>query len=282
MKPDWLKQRLTAAKQAAPMWSELAEAVQEVFEQQVEPLLTRLRGLSSAYTMTSEDLALRIAELGEFFILSERVDKEDWPLALMQRHDEIHLKKTDYPLVSTLSREFSGMKVTWEPLYAPKDQALYPYGTRFSIKSQLDSETIPPDDWFMTSRGVIRLPLTSLQASFPGALTVDDQATAFEEVMTRFIEPLVPLHIVFEGAQYYLRYVLPELEELIKHVLHEAGQTFPPALERLERVAGTKADAVQTMPAANNGVEYQYSQRARMDVQPLDSWTLDRPIPGQA
>jgi len=65
-------------------------------------------------------------------------------------------------------------------------------------------------------------------------------------------------------------------------VLHEAGQTFPPALERLERVAGTKADAVQTMPAANNGVEYQYSQRARMDVQPLDSWTLDRPIPGQA
>ena len=76
MKHDWLKQRLTAAKQAAPMWTELAEAVQEVFEQQIEPLLTRLRGLSSAYTMTSDDLALRISELGEFFLISDRVMKQ--------------------------------------------------------------------------------------------------------------------------------------------------------------------------------------------------------------
>lgn len=279
MKTGWLKERLTAAKQAAPMWAELADAVQEVFEQQIEPLLERLRGLSSAYTMTSEDLALRIAELGEFFILSDRVAEADWPLALMQRHDEIHLKKTDYPIISTLSREFNGMKVSWEPLYAPKDQTLYPYGTRFSIKSQLETETIPVDDWFMTSRGVIRLPLTALQTSFPGVVTVDDQATAFEEVMTRFIEPLIPLHIVFEGAQYYLQYVLPELDEIFALLLADAGQTLPPILEKLEK-ATAKSDAVQTLPVANNSVEYQYSQRARLDVQRLDSWTLDRPIPG--
>ncbi|WCH25174.1 hypothetical protein [Aeromonas salmonicida] len=279
MKQDWLKQRLTAAKQAAPMWSEFAEAVQEVFEQQIEPLMSRLRGLSSAYTMTSDDLALRIAELGQFFILSERVEKADWPLALMQRHDEIHLKKTDYPLVSTLSREFGGMKVSWEPLYAPKDQALYPYGTRFSIKSQLENETIPVDEWFLTSRGVIRLPLTALQSSFAGALTVDEQATAFEEVMTRFIEPLIPLHIVFEGAQYYLQYVLPELDEAIRLLLIESGETFPPALESRDRIT-TTSQSSQIMPPANNAVPYKYSQRARLDVQPLDSWTLDRPIPG--
>ncbi|WP_147822899.1 hypothetical protein [Aeromonas hydrophila] len=279
MKPDWLKQRLTAAKQAAPMWTEFAEAVQEVFEQQIEPLLSRLRGLSSAYTMTSDDLALRIEELGEFFILSERVDKADWPLALMQRHDEIHLKKTDYPLVSTLNREFGGMQATWEPLYAPKNQTLHPYGSRFSIKSQLENETIPADEWFLTSRGVIRVPLTALQSSFAGAKTVDEQATAFEEAMTRFIEPLVPLHIVFEGAQYYLQYVLPELEEVIVLLLAEVGQSHPAALEVLDLLTA-KSDAVQTMPAANNSVEYRYSQRARLDVLPLDSWTLDRPIPG--
>lgn len=279
MKPDWFKQRLTAAKQAAPMWTELAEAVQEVFEQQIEPLLTRLRGLSSAYTMTSDDLALRISELGELFLLSDRVDETDWPLALMQRHDEIHLKKTDYPLVSTISREFSGMKVTWEPLYAPKDQVRFPYGSRFSIKSQLEFEDIPESEWFLTSRGVIRLPLTSLQSSFVGATSIDDQATAFEAVMNRFIEPLIPLHIVFEGAQYYLQYTLPELEEVIKHLLTSANQTFPRVLEVVE-VARTKSDAVQTMPIANNGVEYKYSQRARLDAQRLDSWTLDRAIPG--
>lgn len=279
MKPDWFKQRLTAAKQAAPMWTELAEAVQEVFEQQIEPLLTRLRGLSSAYTMTSDDLALRISELGEFFLLSDRVDETDWPLALMQRHDEIHLKKTDYPLVTTISREFNGMKVTWEPLYAPKDQVRFPYGSRFSIKSQLEFEDIPESEWFLTSRGVIRLPLTSLQSSFVGATSIDDQATAFEAVMNRFIEPLIPLHIVFEGAQYYLQYTLPELEEVIKHLLTSANQTFPPVLEVVETATG-KDDAVQTMPTANNGVEYTYSQRARLDAQRLDSWTLDRAIPG--
>lgn len=279
MKPDWFKQRLTAAKQAAPMWTELAEAVQEVFEQQIEPLLTRLRGLSSAYTMTSDDLALRISELGEFFLLSDRVDETDWPLALMQRHDEIHLKKTDYPLVTTISREFNGMKVTWEPLYAPKDQVRFPYGSRFSIKSQLEFEDIPESEWFLTSRGVIRLPLTSLQSSFVGATSIDDQATAFEAVMNRFIEPLIPLHIVFEGAQYYLQYTLPELEEVIKHLLTSANQTFPRVLEVVE-VARTKSDAVQTMPIANNSVEYKYSQRARLDAQRLDSWTLDRAIPG--
>ena len=279
MKPDWLKQRLTAAKQAAPMWSELAEAVQEVFEQQIEPLLTRLRGLSSAYTMTSDDLALRISELGEFFLLSDRVDETDWPLALMQRHDEIHLKKTDYPLVTTISREFNGMKVTWEPLYAPKDQVRFPYGSRFSIKNQLEYEDIPESEWFLTSRGVIRLPLTSLQSSFADAASIDDQATKFEAIMNRFIEPLIPLHIVFEGAQYYLQYTIPELEEVIKQVLASAGQTFPAVLEVVE-VARTKSDAVQTMPIANNGVEYKYSQQARLDAQPLDSWTLDRAIPG--
>lgn len=281
MKADWLKQRLTAAKQAAPMWSELAEAVQEVFERQVEPLLERLRGLSSAYTMTSEDLALRIAELGQFFTLSDRVDKADWPLALMQRHDEIHLKKTDYPIVSTLSREFNGMQATWEPLFAPKDQTLYPYGSRFSIESQLDSETIPPDEWFMTSRGVIRLPLTALSSSFPELPSVDEQATAFEEVMTRFIEPLVPLHIVFEGAQYYLLYIIPELEEVIATLLQEAGQTFPAALEGLDVVKHNAIDLVQFMPAANNAVEYRNSGRARVDAMSLDAWTIDRPIPGQ-
>lgn len=280
MKPDWLKQRLTAAKQAAPMWAELAEAVQEVFEQQIEPLFTRLRGLSSAYTMESNDLALKIEELGQFFALSDRVEQADWPLALMQRQDEIHMKKTDYPLINTISREFAGMKVSWEPLYAPKDQELYPYGSRFTIQSQLNDESIPADEWFMTSRGVIRLPLTALQNSFAGANTVDEQAAAFEEVMTRFIKPLVPLHIVFEGAQYYLQYTLAELDEVIALLLQEAEQTFPPALEKLELVT-SKADTVQTMPPADNRVEDRYASSARFDALRMDAWTLDRPIPGQ-
>ncbi len=284
MKTDWLKQRLTAAKQASPMWAELAEAIQEVFEGQIEPLLDRLKGLTSAYTMDSDDLLQRINELGEFFILSDRVDKADWPLALMQRHDEIHMKKTDYPLLNTISREFSGMKATWEPLYAPKDQVNYPYGSRFVIKSQLEYETIPAKDWFMTSRGVIRLPITSLH-NFGDALSIDERAAAFEEVMTRFIEPLIPLHIVFEGPQYYMIYTVRELEEIFRLLLAECGQTFPPALEsnmlkRPEELATAPDGITQTMPVMNNGVAYAYSYRARMDASPLDAWTLDRQFPG--
>ena len=208
MDSNWFKQRLTGAKQGAPMWAELADTVQALFDQQVSPVLSRLRGMTSTFTMAEEDLVRRVDDLGPFFSLSNRVEIEDWPLALMQRQDEIHLKKTDYPIVSTINREFTGMQVEWQPLWAPIDQEAWPYGTRFTTLDLMPDEDIPPEGWFLTARGVIRLPMDRLAAVFPDLGSIDEQTAAFEGVLKQLVEPLIPLHIVYDGSRYFVSFIL--------------------------------------------------------------------------
>lgn len=280
MDSNWFKQRLTAAKQAAPMWTELADTVQQLFDQQVTPVLDRLRGMTSTFTMEREDLSRKINDLGPFFATSDRVAEEDWPLALMQRQDEIHLKKTDYPIVSTINREFTGMKVEWQPLWAPIDQEAWPYGTRFTTKEWMPFEDIPPEGWFMTARGVIKLPVDKLQGVLPLLQTVDEQTTEFESILRRLVEPLIPLHIVYDGAQYYITYVLQEADEWIAALAWDATQTSPPARERVELTTRWITAASETYPPANNPGEYRHSARARLDAFRIDAWTIDKPLPG--
>ncbi|WP_429169403.1 hypothetical protein [Aeromonas hydrophila] len=275
MRENWFRQRLTKAKQAAPMWGELADAVQQIFAQQVEPIIERLRGMGSAFTMSPEDLNRRIEELGPFFWLSDRVAKEDWPLALLQRQDEIHLKKTDYPLISTIAREFSGMQVDWAPLYAPKDQSKWPYGSRFTTLEMMEFEDIPPEDWFMTARGVIRVPLPKLAQAFVPGDTVDEQCAEFEAILARFVTPLIPLHIVFDGAQYYLEYTLKEAEEWATLNGVDVATEYPPAVEGKETASHNADIATEYPPASNNNL---FVGRLFFDQQGIDSWTIDKPL----
>lgn len=273
MRENWFRERLTKAKLSTPMWMELADAVQEIFTGHVEPILERLQGMGSAFTMVPEDLDRRIEELGPFFWLSDRVGREDWPLALLQRQDEIHLKKTDYPLVSTIAREFSGMQVEWSPLYAPIDQKKYPYGKRFTTQEMMVFEDIPTDQWFMTSRGVIRVPLPRLsEASLPGN-TIDEQCAEFEAIIARFVAPLIPLHIVFDGAQYYLEYNMTEGDEWLDLLLCDITQTCPPAIEGKEAATPPTAD-IETVYPPLTGNDNQV-RRNRMDGIPMDAYQMD-------
>lgn len=275
MKENWLRQRLTKAKQSAPMWSELADTVQEVFACHVEPIIDRLRGMGGAFTMSHADLERQIDELGPFFCLSDRVAIEDWPLALLQRQDEIHLKKTDYPLVSTIAREFSGMQVDWAPLYAPKDQSRWPYGTRFTTLEMMEFEDIPPDGWFMTARGVIRVALPKLARAFVPGDTVDEQCAEFEAILARFVTPLIPLNIVFDGAQYYLEYTMKEGGEWAELNAIDVATEYSPAVESKE-LASSVSDISTEFPAANNNNPYVGQQY--FDQQGIDSWTIDKPL----
>ncbi|MFM5095032.1 hypothetical protein ACEUCJ_15190 [Aeromonas rivipollensis] len=261
------------------MWAELADTVQALFDQQVSPVLSRLRGMTSTFTMAEEDLVRRVDDLGPFFSLSNRVEIEDWPLALMQRQDEIHLKKTDYPIVSTINREFTGMKVEWQPLWAPIDQEAWPYGTRFTTKEWMPFEDIPPEGWFMTARGVIKLPVDKLRGVFPLLQTVDEQTTEFESILRRLVEPLIPLHIVYDGAQYYIAYILAEADEQFAAKLYDLSQVSPPAREGLDSVTAITA-ITDTYPPINNQGPYLYSYQARLDAFRFDAWTIDKPLPG--
>ena len=281
MDSNWFKQRLTGAKQGAPMWGELADTVQALFDQQVSPVLSRLRGMTSTFTMAEEDLERKIDDLGPFFSISNRVAKEDWPLALMQRQDEIHLKKTDYPIVSTINREFTGMQVEWQPLWAPIDQTEWPYGSRFTTLEWMPYEDIPPEGWFLTARGVIRLPLDHLQIVLPELATIEEQTTEFESILKQLMEPLIPLHIVYEGTRYYITYTLQEADEWAVLAALEAAQTSPPAREALELVRGNLVSPIaDTLPLASNPGEYRYSYQARLDAFRFDAWTIDKPLPG--
>lgn len=276
MREHWFRDRLTKAKLNAPMWVELADAIQEIFSDHVEPLVERLRGMGSAFTMAPEDLDRRIEELGSFFWLSERVAREDWPLALLQRQDEIHLKKTDYPLVSTIAREFSGMQVEWSPLYAPIDQKKWPYGSRFTTIEMMEFEDIPSEQWFMTSRGVIRVPLPRLsEASILGS-TIDEQCREFEAIVARFVTPIIPLHIVFDGAQYFLEYNMTEGEEWLELLLCEISQEFPPVNEGAE-AASLSSEEIATEYPPMAGTDNQV-RRNRMDGIPVDAYQMDAPL----
>lgn len=279
MRVNWLRDRLTAAKKNSPMWVELADAIQEVFELQVEPVIDRLRGMNSTFSMTEEDLRKKVNELGSFFAISDRVEMEDWPLALMQRQDEIRLKKTDYPMESTINREFAGLKIEWRPLYAPMDQNAYPYGSYFATEEQLQYETIPADQWFLTARGVLYLPITELTKAFPEAGSVDEQTTLFEETLSRLITPMIPLHIVYDGAQYYMTYTLIEADEVFSFGRIDITQTMKEAKEWLEAYRYTKESVTDIMPVMNNGCDYRYNYLARVDALPIDAWTVDRPLP---
>lgn len=273
MRENWFRERLTKAKLNAPMWMELADAIQEIFTDHVEPLLERLQGMGSAFTMAPEDLDRRIDELGPFFWLSDRVEREDWPLALLQRQDEIHLKKTDYPLVSTIAREFSGMQVEWSPLYAPIDQEKYPYGKRFTTIEMMEFEDIPSDQWFMTSRGVIRVPLPRLSEASLSGSTIDEQCAEFEAIIARFVTPIIPLHIVFDGAQYYLEYSMTEGDEWLDLLLCDITQDCPPAIEGKEAASSTGAD-IETIYPPTTGNDNQV-RRNRMDGIPMDAYQMD-------
>lgn len=276
MRENWFRNRLTKSKQDSPMWVELADAIQEIFTDHVEPIMTRLRGMGSAFTMSPEDLDKRIEELGAFFWLSDRVKREDWPLALLQRQDEIHLKKTDYPLVSTIAREFSGIEVQWAPLYAPIDQKKWPYGSRFTTQEMMEFEDIPPDDWFMTSRGVIRVPLPSLSKTALTGETIDEQCAEFEAILARFVTPIIPLHIVFDGAQYFLEYNLTEGDEWLDLLLCEIAQDCPDAIEAPETPLTGPVDIETTFPAMV-GPDIQY-RRNRVDGIPIDAYQMDAPL----
>lgn len=276
MRKNWFRERLTKAKLNAPMWAELADAVQEIFTSHVEPLLERLQGVGSAFTMAPQDLDRRIEELGPFFWLSERVEREDWPLALLQRQDEIHLKKTDYPLISTISREFSGMQVEWSPLFAPVDQKKYPYGARFTTQEMMPFEDIPADEWFMTSRGVIRVPLPRLSEAALSGSTIEEQCAEFEAIIARFVTPIIPLHIVFDGAQYYLEYNMTEGDEWLDLLLCEISQVCPPAVEGKETNIAPTADVLTTFPPMA-GRDTQ-TRRNRIDGIPVDAYQMDAPL----
>lgn len=276
MNKNWLVDRLTKARAGEPIWKDFAQALQDLINNHAEEYITRLRRKVSLFDADKRDLDQILRELGDFFALGN-VEDENLPIVIMQRQDQIHQKKTIYPLVNTLVREFNGIKVTWEALYAPVDQERYPYGTKFVIEREIAEEAIPRDEWFMTSRGVIRVPMLEVRRAFDGGSDADAAVSEFEELLKSVIYPLIPLRIVCDGQQYFLSFDLIELVERLSNKSSGIETTTPAAIEITED-NNVKTSWILTRPPAFNNTRepHLYPSSNRLDAFACDALSIDK------
>lgn len=275
---SWLSRQLTRSKQNSPIWTEFADAVQRIFDDQVRPIYDQIAGMNSYFTMHPDDLERRISEMGKFFYFSDAVEQEDLPLAVMQKLDEVHFKRTDLPIQNAISREFSGISVRWMPLYAPKK--ITPAGSHDYTKKEVGGlivnalRTIDDindnheniDDYFLTSRGVIEVGSSALNES--GYTTAQ-----FSSMVARVVKPLIPLDIVYDGERIIIHYDILEPREWLYFTEQSILLAFAPMIEAPHNVSASSLTL--DYPVANNsypGPEGHIDRfdRLRLDAMPLN------------
>lgn len=268
---DWLKSQLTRSKQNSQAWVDFTHALGLMINNHVDPVLNRLKSRNSIFEMDRQDIQVEIRELGDTFALGDVVES-DIPMTLIQRKDQVHMKRTVYPLEATLNREFNGMEVTWQPLYAPVDQELHPYGS--TLVTEKDLKGVIPDDYFLTSRGVIEVPLNKVSR----ALNNDEEAIrAFEEKLKRVIYPLIPLRIVMQGTRYSLTFELFEVLEWIVWGLSQVDTKLKPMLDKEGKSPNFFQTVLLDFFTEDKPHKFPKQQaRTRLDLHHLDSLRLDR------
>ena len=274
MQNGWLKRQLTKSKQNSPLWADFCDALQTLISNHAEEYLTRLKSRTSLFDQSRQDLDILVRELGDFFALGKVTD-DNLPIVIMQRQDQIHLKLTIYPLINTLIREFNGISVTWQPLYAPTDQEKHPYGSLLVIESEI-SDYVNIADWFMTSRGVIRVPINDIRDKFSTAAGGSESAIeSFETLLKRVIYPLIPLRIVCDGQQYFLHFDLIEIKEIISLAESNVFDLPKVIIEYVDSIDTNSS--IQTNFDMSNSVRDPYPTHSsyRMDAFACDAMTID-------
>lgn len=198
---NWLSNRLTPSKIKEARWVEFSTVLEHVWEEFFDPGISRLERLRSAYTADDADLIKKIREMGDYFSF-ERPKQDDRPVALAWRRLEIEYKDMETILRSVFRRHFGDFPVEWYPLFAPNDQ---PYGTEFITSDYLLdnswTKNIPPENYFLTSRGIVGVDKLGL---FKDHLSKDNFRIEARPLVIR----TKPLHIVFDGFLWFIRYDL--------------------------------------------------------------------------
>lgn len=278
MANNWLKDQLTTSKKLSPMWAGFADALQAIFDEQVKPLTERVASLNSYFTMHKDDLQKRLDELGTFFYFAGNVAQEDMPLALMQKLDEVHFKRTDLPIQNAISREFQGLQVVWAPLYAPKiitptdstdyTKKMFQGQLVNALRTKVEIEDGKEDvgNYFLTSRGVIQV--SSMQLAASGY-----SSNEFSALVDRIISPLIPTDIVFDGEHLLIHYDIVEALERLFFYEQTVTQIFNSIKDGTDtgRHTAVTVDSHQL----NNRLEPVTGYINRIDAISLDFWPLD-------
>lgn len=198
---SWLQSRLTPAKAENPRWKGFAKALEGIWDDNFIPYLSRYQRLRSSFEADDADLAKQIAQMGDYFSY-EFPKPQDRAISLAWRRLELEYKDLELILSMALRRHFGSLEIQWLPLYAPVDKT---YGEDLVPFEQVrpDSQKyIPPDGHFLTSRGVIGVSLNSIYSQ--GYTKQDVYSEAFP-----LVKRIKPIHIVFDGFFYYIRFDLP-------------------------------------------------------------------------
>lgn len=183
---DWLKKRLTPVKKDTPRWMQFAEAIQELWEENFDPDLDRMKRAKSIYTADTVDLQREIGELGDFFQALPKA--EDLAIAVAWRKLELLYKDTEFIIVSTFARKFLGLEVTWMPLWAKKSED---YGDAFYPEDEISDFS----GYHMTSRGRLNVNIDDMTAR---RISIAD----FQDHVDARMDTIKPLHIIYDGAVY--------------------------------------------------------------------------------
>ncbi|WP_241647061.1 phage tail protein [Rosenbergiella metrosideri] len=271
---DWFKNRLVPDKQNTELWSSFAEAIQTLYESDIEPIIKRISDRRSFFTMAPEDLDTRASEYGRFFVMGE-VDQSQKAMLLTQRLDEIHFKGTTRPIEQTFWREFGNLPVTWQPLYAPVNTDEYPYGSYLITEDAISVAQTTYGEFFLTSRGNIQVDLNALYEYYG----IGDRDNIIKTLLEKFdliIAPLMPLHMVFDGISLLLAFKLADKAErftLFEQVVSIAGMKWSAKADNLTTVGLTAGTYLNAYRSDNSMTQVALS----MDQYPLDAWLLDAP-----
>lgn len=192
---DWLQQRLTPVKAQDDRWVQLAAALEVLWREKFDPSLAKLEALRSVYEMSADDLQRRLREFGDYFAV-DMPRFEDRKIGVSWRRLELEYKDLELILTSVFRRHYSDLVVNWVPLYAPKS---VPYGFHFLAGDSISRDFLPESDYYMTSRGLLE---TDLGHLYSLGLT----KASFLETAIPLVRRVKPLHIVFDGALFYIKF----------------------------------------------------------------------------
>lgn len=206
----WLVDRLTPYKQSQPRWHDLAVALETYWDTYNTPAIERIEQMRSVFTAHNEDVEALLSEAGVQFEVGLPIIDGNRAFAYAWRSYEIHRKDNAAVLGQVLSRDFSGLDVRWEPLFAPKS---LPYGEgELLTKHDIELMGLDRTAYFRTYRGVVL-------ANLSGIHSVGYDTEGFSEAVGRKVDALRPAHVVHEGEYFFSVFrVLIELSmRLYKH-----------------------------------------------------------------
>jgi hypothetical protein len=251
-----LKDNLIKSMQNSAAWVALADALAVVVDQVVEPTLTRLKARPRLFDMHPDDVKVLFDELGANATIG-RSDVQDRPLLLLQRLDEVHQKNYLYPLKKTLQREFSNVRVSWVPLFAPTNVETYPYGS--VLAREVDKglyQDVPADGWFKTSRGLLQINLEDLYRLYPN-LAGADLMDRFVLDVDQVLMPLLPTRIVYDGQLFVLQVYLSDVLESLALKSIQLDVTMAPCV-----LPATNRLGVCRIGSVRIGDEYDFQERS--------------------